>query len=53
MEMAPVIMWQQERRPEFYRQYWSQMSESPSKQSLDPQPGSTTWDLLSGMKNDA
>ncbi|KAK2379430.1 small G protein family protein / RhoGAP family protein [Trifolium repens] len=47
MEMAPVIMWQQERRPEFYRQYWSQMSESPSKQSLDPQPGSTTWDLLS------
>ncbi|CAI8600619.1 unnamed protein product [Vicia faba] len=46
LEMAPVIMWQKEHRPEFYRQYWSQMSESPSKQSLDPEPGSTTWDLL-------
>ncbi|XP_004506454.1 uncharacterized Rho GTPase-activating protein At5g61530 [Cicer arietinum] len=46
MEMAPVIMWQKEGRPEFYRQYWSQMSESPSRQSLEPQPGSTAWDML-------
>lgn len=53
MEMAPVIMWQKGCRPETYRQYWSQMSESPSKQSLNPEPGSTTWDMLAGMKNDA
>lgn len=46
MEMAPVIMWQKGCRPEIYRQYWSQMSESPSKQSLNPEPGSTTWDML-------
>jgi len=53
MEMAPVIMWQKGCRPEIYRHYWSQMSESPSKQSLNPEPGSTAWDMLAGMKNDA
>ncbi|TKY68210.1 Rho GTPase-activating protein [Spatholobus suberectus] len=47
MEMAPVIMWQKERRPEFYRQYWNQMSKNPSKMSVDPPPGSyTAWDML-------
>ncbi|KAL5132653.1 putative Rho GTPase-activating protein [Glycine soja] len=47
MEMAPVIMWQKERTPEFYRQYWNQMSKSPSKKSVDPPPGSyTAWDML-------
>lgn len=49
MEMAPVIMWQEGRRPEFYRQYWSQMPKKPSKNNLDPPPGSsTTGDMLSG-----
>ncbi|XP_020232630.1 uncharacterized Rho GTPase-activating protein At5g61530 [Cajanus cajan] len=47
MEMAPVIMWQNERKPEFYRQYWNQMSKNPSKKSVDPPPGSdTAWDML-------
>ncbi|XP_040863610.1 uncharacterized Rho GTPase-activating protein At5g61530 isoform X1 [Glycine max] len=47
MEMAPVIMWQKERTPEFYHQYWNQMSKSPSKKSVDPPPGSyTAWDML-------
>lgn len=47
MEMAPVIMWQEGRRPIFYRQYWSQVSESPSKKSLDLPAGSyPSWDLL-------
>ncbi|KAJ1409703.1 Rho GTPase-activating protein domain [Sesbania bispinosa] len=48
MEMAPVIMWQKGQRPEFYRQYWNQMSKIPSKKSLDPPSGScTAWDMLS------
>ncbi|XP_057457093.1 uncharacterized Rho GTPase-activating protein At5g61530 [Lotus japonicus] len=42
MEMAPVIMWQMGRTPEHYRQYWNQMSKSPSKTTLDPPPGSST-----------
>ncbi|KAL2326531.1 hypothetical protein Fmac_025589 [Flemingia macrophylla] len=47
MEMAPVIMWQNERKPEFYRQYWNQMSKNLSKKSVDSSPGSdTTWDML-------
>lgn len=54
MEMAPVIMWQEGHRPEFYRQYWSQVSESPSKKSLDLPAGSyTSWDMLAGKQNDA
>ncbi|KAG4969143.1 hypothetical protein JHK87_034794 [Glycine soja] len=54
MEMAPVIMWQKERTPEFYHQYWNQMSKSPSKKSVDPPPGSyTAWDMLAGRQNDA
>jgi len=52
MEMAPVIMWQKESRPEFYRQYWNQMSKSPSEKSVDTQPGSyTAWDMLAGKQN--
>ncbi|BAT89154.1 hypothetical protein VIGAN_06003600 [Vigna angularis var. angularis] len=48
MEMAPVIMWQKENRPEFYRQYWNQMSRSPSEKSVDTPPGSfAAWDMLS------
>ncbi|XP_061367411.1 uncharacterized Rho GTPase-activating protein At5g61530 [Gastrolobium bilobum] len=47
MEMAPVIMWQKGQKPEFYRQYWSQMSKSPSKKSLDPPSGEyNAWDML-------
>nr|XP_007133860.1 hypothetical protein PHAVU_011G215200g [Phaseolus vulgaris]XP_007133861.1 hypothetical protein PHAVU_011G215200g [Phaseolus vulgaris]XP_007133862.1 hypothetical protein PHAVU_011G215200g [Phaseolus vulgaris]ESW05854.1 hypothetical protein PHAVU_011G215200g [Phaseolus vulgaris]ESW05855.1 hypothetical protein PHAVU_011G215200g [Phaseolus vulgaris]ESW05856.1 hypothetical protein PHAVU_011G215200g [Phaseolus vulgaris] len=46
IEMAPVIMWQKESRPEFYRQYWNQMSKSPSEKSVDTPLDNTAWDML-------
>lgn len=47
MEMAPVIMWQRERRLYFYRQYWNQMSKSPSQNSVELPPGlHTAWGEL-------
>ncbi|KAK7327316.1 hypothetical protein VNO80_31558 [Phaseolus coccineus] len=46
IEMAPVIMWQKESRPEFYRQYWNQMSKSPSEKSVDTPIDNTAWDML-------
>ena len=49
MEMAPVIMWREEKRPESYREYWRRPSRSPKK-SIDFETASP-WDLLSGNKN--
>ncbi|XP_057729750.1 uncharacterized Rho GTPase-activating protein At5g61530 [Arachis stenosperma] len=47
MEMAPVVMWQDGQRPDFYKQYWNQVSKSPSKKGLDEPAGSYgAWDLL-------
>ncbi|XP_019413910.1 PREDICTED: uncharacterized Rho GTPase-activating protein At5g61530-like, partial [Lupinus angustifolius] len=47
MEMAPIIMWQRDQRPEFYSQYLNHMSKSPSKRSLDPPPSSDSdFDML-------
>jgi len=51
IEMAPVIMWQKESRPEFYRQYWNQMSKSPSEKSVDTPLDNTAWDMLAGKQN--
>ncbi|KAJ0236351.1 putative Rho GTPase-activating protein [Hirschfeldia incana] len=45
MEMAPVIMWKEEKRPESYREYWRRPSRSPKK-SIDFETASP-WDLLS------
>ena len=45
MEMAPVIMWREEKRPESYREYWRRPSRSPKK-SIDFETASP-WDLLS------
>ncbi|WZZ85048.1 hypothetical protein YC2023_113627 [Brassica napus] len=45
MEMAPVIMWREEKRPESYREYWIRPSRSPKK-SFDFETASP-WDLLS------
>jgi len=46
MEMAPVIMWREDNRPESYREYWRRPSRSPKK-SNDFETA-TPWDLLSG-----
>ncbi|KAM7272227.1 hypothetical protein ACFE04_026890 [Oxalis oulophora] len=45
VEMAPIIIWQKERKPESYRQYWSQASDKTSK---TPEQASTytPWDML-------
>ncbi|CAH2044005.1 unnamed protein product [Thlaspi arvense] len=45
MEMAPVIMWREDKRPESYREYWRRPSRSPKK-SNDFETASP-WDLLS------
>nr|VDD39486.1 unnamed protein product [Brassica oleracea] len=45
MEMAPVIMWREDKRPESYREYWRRPSRSPKK-SNDFETA-TPWDLLS------
>ena len=47
MEIAPVIIWQKEQKPEFYRQYWNQPSKDPSK-NLDQPPSYSAWDMLAG-----
>lgn len=48
MEMAPVIMWQNGRKPEVYRKYWSHASRSPSKKNMEPAPAYSSWDMLAG-----
>uniref|UniRef100_A0A2P2JX55 Rho-GAP domain-containing protein n=1 Tax=Rhizophora mucronata TaxID=61149 RepID=A0A2P2JX55_RHIMU len=48
MEMAPVIMWQKEQKPEFYRQYWNHLIKNASKRSTDSSPTYSAWDMLSG-----
>lgn len=50
MEMAPVIMWQNERRPEGYRQFWNPTPKSISKKSTDSVPTYTAWDMLAGER---
>ncbi|CAK7357252.1 unnamed protein product [Dovyalis caffra] len=47
LEMAPVIMWQKERKPEFYRSYWNHVLRSPSNKNMDPAPTYSSWDMLS------
>lgn len=47
MEMAPVIIWQKERKPESYRKYWNEPSKGPSK-NLDPPSSYSAWDMLAG-----
>ncbi|KAJ6427844.1 hypothetical protein OIU84_023283 [Salix udensis] len=51
-EMAPVIMWQKERKPETYRSYWNNLSRSPSKKNTDPAPTYSAWDMLSEESED-
>ncbi|KAK8598819.1 hypothetical protein V6N13_076765 [Hibiscus sabdariffa] len=46
MEMAPVIMWQKDRKPESYRKYWSHPPKSTSNGSMDPTHAYSAWDML-------
>ncbi|KAJ4706594.1 small G protein family protein / RhoGAP family protein [Melia azedarach] len=52
MEMAPVIMWQNGRKPEVYRKYWSHASRSPSKKNMEPAPAYSSWDMLAEESED-
>ncbi|KAI6696170.1 hypothetical protein NL676_016289 [Syzygium grande] len=45
IEMAPVLMWQKGRNPEFYREYWNKLSGSPPK-NVDPAAAISAWDML-------
>ncbi|KAI4323729.1 hypothetical protein L6164_023312 [Bauhinia variegata] len=54
MEMAPLIMWKKEQRPEFYCQYWKDLSGNPSKKSLDASSDAYgAWDMLADEGEDA
>lgn len=46
MEMAPIIMWQNGRRPESFRLFWNPPPKSPSKKSMDSAPTYSAWDML-------
>ncbi|XVE56425.1 hypothetical protein DITRI_Ditri04bG0008000 [Diplodiscus trichospermus] len=52
MEMAPVIMWQKDRKPESYRKYWSHPPKSPSKGNMDSTPAYSAWDMLADDEED-
>ncbi|KAG7030851.1 putative Rho GTPase-activating protein [Cucurbita argyrosperma subsp. argyrosperma] len=53
MEMTPIIMWQTDRRPEFYREYWDYHSENSSaKSSNNTSPTYSAWDMLSEESDD-
>ncbi|KAK9724426.1 hypothetical protein RND81_05G071000 [Saponaria officinalis] len=45
-EMAPVIIWQHERRPEIYRQYWHRDSKGLTKTEFNSAPKYGSWDIL-------
>lgn len=48
LEMAPVIMWQNGRKPEFYSQFWNHPSKGVAKKNMDPSPNYSAWDMLAG-----
>lgn len=48
-EMAPLIIWQQGRRPEVYRQFWHHESIALTRKTsnLPPRPPTYgSWDML-------
>ncbi|KAF8412437.1 hypothetical protein HHK36_000401 [Tetracentron sinense] len=52
MEIAPVIIWQKGRRPEFFSQFWHQSPKGLSKKTMDPAPTYSAWDILSEEGDD-
>lgn len=51
-QMAPVIIWQTGRRPEFYRQFWHRDSNSLTKNKSASAPTHGTWDLLEDSEDE-
>ncbi|CAN1241808.1 Uncharacterized Rho GTPase-activating protein At5g61530 [Linum perenne] len=47
MEIAPVVMWRKEQRPDSYRQHWNSMLQNQSKTKTDLKPTYSEWDILS------
>lgn len=52
MEMAPIIIWNKDRRPESYRQFWNYPSKTQSKTNGDPAHNFPDWDMLAGDYSD-
>ncbi|XP_022985483.1 uncharacterized Rho GTPase-activating protein At5g61530 [Cucurbita maxima] len=53
MEMTPIIMWQNDKCPEFYREFWDYHSKSSSAKSLNNTPPTySAWDVLSEESDD-
>ncbi|KAI3458340.1 hypothetical protein Pfo_015003 [Paulownia fortunei] len=46
MEIAPIIMWQKDQRPELYKQFWNQPSKFDSKANVDSTSNYSAWDML-------
>ncbi|CAK9135131.1 unnamed protein product [Ilex paraguariensis] len=46
MEIAPIIMWQKGRRPEYYRHFWNQPSKTHSKKNMDSASNYSAWNML-------
>ncbi|XP_074281842.1 putative Rho GTPase-activating protein At5g61530 [Silene latifolia] len=45
-EMAPVIIWQHEQRPESYRQFWHRDAKDSIKTANNSAPKYGSWDIL-------
>lgn len=50
MEFAPLIIWQNGQKPEYYRQYWN--DPSTSQNGTDTAPTYSAWDMLAGWQSD-
>lgn len=48
MEISPVIIWQEGRRPEIYEEYWSKHSPKDDSKNSNFPTTFSAWDLLSG-----
>lgn len=48
LEMAPVIMWQNGRKPESYSQFWNHTYKSVAKKNMNPASNYSAWDMLAG-----
>ncbi|XP_019149655.1 PREDICTED: uncharacterized Rho GTPase-activating protein At5g61530 isoform X2 [Ipomoea nil] len=46
MEIAPIIMWQQGKSPDQYKQFWSQLPKNHQKTRLDSDSNYSPWDML-------
>nr|GME10008.1 uncharacterized Rho GTPase-activating protein At5g61530 [Ipomoea batatas] len=49
MEIAPIIMWQQGRSPDQYKQFWSQLPKNHPKTRLDSDSNYSPWDMLADV----